>query len=327
MIVMEKLTRYAALFFVIILLLGVAAIVGLIIFKRKNKGLLNEEDSVEKRRYADAMRLVPIDDIADDMIITDGGKRFIAVLKCRGGDFLRADMDEQVRTENAYVNFWLNQNAPVSYRQDGEDINLEHTIKKYNEAYRKHESDLYNMEEDRKMLLTEFERIRMSDPDGAEEIAERIWRINKKSAAINWRMLHIEDQVRHTRRISGNAAGRQKSNQTYVFSWSPDDGIMNPLMTEEETYQKAQRELEDMCRDKMRLLSDAGAIATRCDTEALVDMCRRYFRPYSGNRFDMSEIERTSFYDDINASKSYERKNRAAVMSRAEKFIFGGGKS
>ena len=114
MVMIENLTRYAVIFIVIILLLGIAAVAGLIVFKRKNKGLLNEEDSPEKRRYEDAMKLVQIDDIADDMIIADGGKRFIAVLKCRGGDFLRSDIDEQVRTEYAYVNFWLNQNAPKS---------------------------------------------------------------------------------------------------------------------------------------------------------------------------------------------------------------------
>ena len=328
MVMIENLTRYAVIFIVIILLLGIAAVAGLIVFKRKNKGLLNEEDSPEKRRYEDAMKLVQIDDIADDMIIADGGKRFIAVLKCRGGDFLRSDIDEQVRTEYAYANFWLNQNAPISYRQDGEDINLEHTIKKYDDAYRKHESELFNLEEDRKILLAEFEKVRTSDQARAEELAERIRKLNKKSDTINWRMLHIEDQVRHVRRISGNAAGRQKSNQTYVFSWSPDDGIINPYMTEEETYKKAQRELEDMCRDKMRLLSDAGAVATRCNTEALIDMCRRYFRPYSGNRFTADEIEKTSFFDDINASKAYERKSREAVMGRAEKYIFGeGGRS
>ena len=57
-------------------------------------------------------------------------------------------------------------------------------------------------------------------------------------------------------------------------------------------------------------------------------MCRRYFRPYSGNRFTADEIEKTSFFDDINASKAYERKSREAVMGRAEKYIFGeGGRS
>ena len=156
--IIQSLTVYITAFVLLIVILLGAALVAIILFKRKKRNLLNEEDSPEKKNYKNALDLVKIDDIADDMIITEGRKSFIAVLKCRGADFLRSDLDEQVRTEYAYVNFWLAQDTPITYRQYGEDINLEYTIGRYEKARRTLESDVFNAEEDRKALKSRFEK-------------------------------------------------------------------------------------------------------------------------------------------------------------------------
>ncbi|MBQ7557266.1 MAG: hypothetical protein IJT00_04305 [Lachnospiraceae bacterium] len=322
--IIHSVTTYVTVLVVFIAVLLTAALIGLILFKRRKKNLLNEEDSPEKKLYANALDLVKIDDIKDNMIISEGKKSFIAVLKCRGGDFLRSDLDEQVRTEYAYVNFWLAQDSPITYRQYGEDIDLEYTIGRYEKAREKLESDLFNAEEDRKALKTRLEKHREDNPAEAARLAVEIRKLQKAINAYEWRIEHLDDQIRHMLNISGPSAGRQRSNQTYVISWAPEAGLINPLMTEEEVYEKAVQELDSMCRDKMRLLSDAGAVAIRCSTSELIDMCRRYFRPYSGNRFTTEEINNTSFFDDITTSGSYARKSRRAIIERGEKFIFGG---
>ena len=322
--IIQSLTVYITAFVLLIVILLGAALVAIILFKRKKRNLLNEEDSPEKKNYKNALDLVKIDDIADDMIITEGRKSFIAVLKCRGADFLRSDLDEQVRTEYAYVNFWLAQDTPITYRQYGEDINLEYTIGRYEKARRTLESDVFNAEEDRKALKSRFEKLKESNPSEAAHIAAEIRKRQNKINSFEWRIEHLDDQIRHMLNISGPSVGRQRSNQTYVISWSPEAGIINPLLTDSEIYEKAIQELDGMCRDRMRLLSDAGAVAIRCKTSDLIDMCRRYLRPYSGNRFSMENISNTSFFDDITTSNEYARKSRRAVMERGEKFIFGG---
>ena len=324
--IVQSLTVYISAFILIIIILLGAALIGLIMFKRKKRNLLNEEDSPEKKLYRNALELVKIEDIADNMIISEGRKSFIAVLKCRGGDFLRSDLDEQVRTEYAYVNFWLAQDAPITYRQYGEDINLEYTIGRYEKARRGLESELFNAEEDRKGLKNRFDRLKEENPSEAARLATDIRKLQSRINAYEWRIEHVDDQIRHMLNISGPSAGRQRSNQTYVISWTPETGLINPLLTEEEIYEKAIQELDGMCRDKMRLLSDAGAVAIRCKTPELIDMCRRYLRPYSGNRFTMENISSTSFFDDITSSNTYARKSRKAVVERGEKFIYGGAR-
>ncbi len=303
----------------VVIVLFVILMAVLLIYRKKSKQLMVEENAPEERRIGSVDAMVEVEDIADNMIIEKGRKRFVAVLRCTGGDFMRLDPSEQERVQYQYINFWLAQNERICYRQYGEDIDLSGTVDMYEKAHDRIEAELFNYVEDRKALKKKFD---VCD-EGTDrlEIAGALRILDRKIKAYNWRILHLEDQLEHIGRISGPAAGRQRMIQTYVVSWSPDTGIAGPQLTDEEVYEKAQIELDKMCRDKARLLSDAGAIAQRCRTDELVDMCRCFYRPLSGNRFGADALAETSFFDDVVTGESVESRNRRVNEQAARAYI------
>ena len=319
--IVRSLTTYVTIFVFVVIVLFVLLMAALIIYRRKTKNSMVEEEAPADRRFHDVEGMVDVEDIADDMIIEKGRKRFVAVLRCTGGDFLRLDQSEQERVQYQYINFWLAQNERICYRQYGEDIDLSGTLDMYRKAHDEIEADLFNLIEDRKALKKRFD----ASQDGPDrlELAGRLRWLDRQIKAYSWRQVHLEDQIDYIGRISGPAAGRQRMIQTYVVSWTPDTGITGPQLTEDEIYEKAIIELEKICKDKARILSDAGAVASRCRTDELIDMCRCFYKPFSGNRFGAEALAETSFFDDIVVGESVEGKKRRSDEQAAKAYLAG----
>lgn len=317
----RSLTAYVMFFVFFVVVLFLILLIALIIYRKKSKRLLVEQEEPAERRFGDVDEMVDVDDIADDMIIEKGRKRFVAVLRCTGGDFLRLDPSEQERVQYQYINFWLAQTERICYRQYGEDIDLSGTLDMYRSAHNEIEAKLFDYVEDRKSLKKKFDET-SDGPDRLELAGELRW-LDRQIKAYDWRLMHLKDQIEHIGKISGPAAGRQRMIQTYVVSWTPDSGLTGPELTEDEIYEKAISELDKICRDKARLLSDAGAVAQRCRTDELIDMCRCFYRPLSGNRFGAEALAETSFFDDIVTAESLESKNRRASEQAARAYSIG----
>ena len=312
-------TAYTVVFIAVVVILFVILMIALLVYRRKSKQLIVEEEAPSERRIGSVEAMVDVEDIVNDMIIEKGRKRFVAVLRCTGGDFLRLDPSEQERVQYQYINFWLAQNDRICYRQYGEDIDLSGTVDMYVKARDGLEADLFNYVEDRKALKKRFDAC--EDGPDRLEIAGALRSLDRNIKAYRWRLIHLDDQIEHIGKISGPAAGRQRMIQTYVVSWTPDAGITGPQLTDEEVFEKAQTELDKLCRDKARLLSDAGAVAQRCRTEELVDMCRCFYRPLSGNRFGTEVLTETSFFDDIVTAESVESRNRRINEQAARAYM------
>ena len=126
--IVRSLTTYVTIFVFVVIVLFVLLMAALIIYRRKTKNSMVEEEAPADRRFHDVEGMVDVEDIADDMIIEKGRKRFVAVLRCTGGDFLRLDQSEQERVQYQYIKFWLGQNERIRYRQYGEAIDLSGTL-------------------------------------------------------------------------------------------------------------------------------------------------------------------------------------------------------
>ena len=170
----RSLTAYVMFFVFFVVVLFLILLVALIIYRKKSKHILVEQEEPAERRFGDVEEMVDVDDIADDMIIEKGRKRFVAVLRCTGGDFLRLDPAEQERVQYQYINFWLAQTERICYRQYGEDIDLSGTLDMYRKARDEVEAALFDYVEDRKSLKKRFDEI-IDGPDRLELAGKLRW--------------------------------------------------------------------------------------------------------------------------------------------------------
>lgn len=318
----HKITVYVVVGAVILIFLAAACAGAVIFIRRRGKERL-QEDGRNYRTYevADAVEFIPIENIRDDMIVDEGGHRFLAVIKCRGSDFYKSNLAEKVRIKNNYVAFLQALTGPISYRQHGEDIDMGHTFKRYQAAYDKCLGETFHMTENYKEHKGLFDKIRGTGDPQEEELAEYLVKSQKKIEAYNWRLIHLESQMRYIEQVSGPGANQQRALQTYVVEWECGAGVLSEALTEEELYKKASIELDKTCRSMIHQLAAAGVTAIRCSTPELIDICRRHFRPVTGNRYTMQDVMDSTFGEGIITTDGLDQMDKELDAELADRFL------
>ena len=234
----NHLTRLTAAFLgLTILVLGAAAI--WLIRMRKKNLKTKKAETEERGLFAQTDELVPIDEIGPGFIVTNGGKKFIVVLKCGGSDFYTKPIGEKVRVKNNYAAFISEFTSRVTYRIYGEDINMDGTVREYEKILTNLQDMLFETNEDYKALRKEFETVR-SDFDSVEtrERSKQLLQLQKKIKAYSWRIRHVESQLAYIAKVSGPDAARQNLIQTYIVSWSAPPDLAGSSETFKGRYQK-----------------------------------------------------------------------------------------
>ena len=155
----NHLTRLTAAFLgLTILALGIAAI--WLIRMRKKNLKTKKAETEERGLFSQTDELVPIDEIGPGVIVTNGGKKFVVVLKCGGSDFYTKPIGEKVRVKNNYAAFISEFTSRVTYRIYGEDINMDGTVREYEKILTGLQDMLFETNEDYKALRKEFETVK-----------------------------------------------------------------------------------------------------------------------------------------------------------------------
>ncbi len=300
---LTKIFRILAVVMVII-----AAFVFAYIYMRskKRRKISHKYEDVD---YSNLQRLnskdyIKIDDIKDDIIITDNGTRFIGVLDCTGFDFYSAHASEQGATVQNYLSFINTIDGPITYRQYCKSSDLEDTMDRYKEAYQKVCDKLLQ-------ALMQFDKLsitleRTTNKSERELYVNSLAALNKEISALEFRKFHLEDQMRYIDCYSGNRVA-PLSSETYVFDWSSDSFDLSDQLSEDELFEKAKRELHSIANSKIHALEAAGVKAKRCTTDDLIDMCRRHSQPISTERFKKRDVNNCNFDADIVSSDSVKR--------------------
>lgn len=315
MYIIDKVTQILVIVLVILLSLFFVAAIWYIRMKKKRKRTKLSDAGVDyqKLERRNALDYVKLEDIRDDMILTENNTRFIAVIRCQGFDFYYAHVAEQYAAQTGYRGFLNTINRPITYRQYTKAVDLEHTRHNYTEAYVKLRETLFHMSEDYKVAkqrLQEKENARKEE--GRKEVRmeteymlKHLIEMQREMEALEWRLLHIKDQLVYMGQLC-EKSGTPVSLETYVMDWvySPMDFPVE--LTEEEITEKAREELNRMVRQKINALSTAGVKACRCTTDELIDMVRRHFQPISSDRYKVRDVRNSSYDMDITAMEGKE---------------------
>lgn len=307
----------------ILIMLLVFVAIGVIIFvstkKKRQTNIKEDVTDYSTFERKDTLDYIKIDDIRDEMIITDNGKRFIGVIKCHGFDFYSEDYSVKSATCRGYYGFVNTITKPITYRQFSKPVDLEDTQLMYKDAYEKVEEELYNAQEDLKEIGVNLKsnKDKLSDEE-AELYRAKIVELQRLIEALKFRKFHLEDQMRAISMYSSGTVNPIPE-ETYVFDWTYDSIDFSVSLSDEEIYHRAIQELDAIANAKIHALSNCNVRASRCSTEELIDMCRWYSHPVSAARYKLRDIAKSSYYDDIMTSDSMERLSNAAIEETRHK--------
>lgn len=294
---------------ILIVITVFAALFFLIMYRsRKKKRVSFDEDDTDyaefdRKNVKDYIK-IDEDGIKDDMISLENGKRFVGVLRCSGFEFYDEDYAVQAATCQSYYGFVSTINKPISYRQYSKPVDLENTIKIYQDVYQNVLAEYMAVRDELKDIASHLKETLKDLSDEDKGIYEkRIRELERQIEAYKFRLFHIKDEIRVVNKYSSGAVLPDPV-ETYVFEWQYDPMDFSTDLTQEEIYARAKQELNAKASAMIHALSNSHVKAVRCKTDELIEMFRFYSSPVSASRFKLKDIKNSSFFDDINTSNS-----------------------
>ena len=306
MAMMDQATKFLWIVVIVFVILGIGVGIVWAIWQNNRKKKSTSEDNVDYTGFQrkDSCDYIKLDDIKDNMIILENGTRFVGIIGCQGFDFYSAQRAEQALTAQSFVSLINTIKKPISYRQYSKAIDLEHTINRYKEAHEKVITRLYNAQEDIKDIEKFLTNEGMNENDRLL-YENKLISLQSEIRALENRELHLRDQISYCQSYSGNNV-LPELKETWVFDWTYHPFDFPVQLTKEEIYERAKQELLSLENTYRHALSACRVKARRCNTEELIEMCRRYSAPLTSDRFRLRDVIKSAFFQDIITSDSVQ---------------------
>lgn len=305
--------------FVAIILAVVIVLAGLYVYWylkiRKKKRVKEEEINYDELVRKDSIDFCKFDDIRDDMIITDGGTRFIGIIKARGFDYFQSRASERNITEGGYGMFINSVTEPITYRQYTKAVDLDGVREHYKAAYDRTEQMLFNLNEDFNRLTSQYYDLKSEDKltDEIEwELLSQCENLASKIEVYDYRRLHLADNLNYIDQVSKVTSPEKV--QTYVYDWTYDPLMGVSDLTDAEIHKKAITELKRKGDAYIHALGNAGVRASRVRNDELVQMMRRHFHPLTANVFTAKDFEASNYYEEITSSSGLKESDYELAM-------------
>lgn len=231
--------------FGVVLLLG--AIVWVVISSKVKKTELSDEKkekstSVQKNAKVenpykknpnanvnkdDIFNFMNFDRIEDNMIIQDNGKKYNAIIKCKGINYNLMSEVEQLAVEEGFITFLNTLKGPIQLYVQANNINLKDSIAKYVDNMRELENEYEDLSAEYTMLVNSLEAT-------DEQIAE----VEEKRSSIQNVLEYGHDIVRYVERLAMNKAMLQRNFYIVVSYYSSELTLGSEFKKEE---------IADMC--------------------------------------------------------------------------------
>lgn len=271
----EQLTSLLSVLLIVSILILFVLVVAFVIITLKKKMkekedkpkkvevVKTEESSknvVQAKSYTtqDIKSFLDFDEIKDNMIIQNKGKRMVMVIQCQGINYDLMSSIEKVSVEKGFVQFLNTLTRPIQLYIQSRKVNLEDSIQKYNKRLTDVESKYYKA----KLQYEQAQRNENLSKDRLDMI--KLEFVRQKNL-----YEYTKDIISNTEKMSLNKNILTK-NYYIAISYMPED--TENLFGKEELIDMAFSELYTNAQSLMRILSVCGVTGKVLDSVELADL-------------------------------------------------------
>lgn len=233
---------------------------------------INRKGTVQAKTYSsqDIKSFLDFEEIKDNMIIQNKGKRFVMVMQCQGINYDLMSSIEKVGVEQGFVKFLNTITKPIQIYIQARKVNLEESLIKYKNKLKEIETT-YNK---KRIQYDQVSRDKNSDPIKFKKA--KMEYVKQKNL-----YEYAKDIINNTEKMSLNKNILTK-NYYIAISHMPED--TENLFDKEELIEMAFSELYTTAQSLLRVLSVCGVTGRVLDSVELGDLL------YESYNRDASEV-------------------------------------
>lgn len=311
-----------AVVLIVILLLFAAA--GFYFYKFHRSRVKEESIDYSTFKRADSVEYVKFDDVAENMVVADGKKRFIGGISCSGCEFADLEEAEQLQVIRGYLSF-INvlDTQSIQYWQMARDVNLDKMVLDYKEQLKKMQETQYLLTLDYEELKKESELLPEAEQERYEEYYQRLWQMQRQIISIGYQIQQLKVQTEYLESVSGEKADPHLD-QIYLFDWVYNALDFTQDLSESDIYAKAERQLKNKMSAYISALHHCGIKARPLSGVEILEQMRRYTHPISAAKYRVEDILQSA-YDSIAVTsnslrQAEERADRGMLQKIAAEF-------
>lgn len=295
----------------VIAILGILGAIGFYFYKSKQK--MKEEEVADSSSFnrKDVLDYLKID-VADTMLVANGGTRFIGAIKCQGFSFADAEVEEKLQTIRGYITFFnVLDNSPIQFRQSARNVNLEGLVHDYQDRVTFLEEKRFTLNLDYTELKAESERPELTKAEYDIYYA-RLKQMQRNLVSLGYQMEQLNAQIQYMAAISGDHA-EAKREEIYVFDWEYNAmDFSSQSLNQQEIYMRADAQLRAKANAYISALRNCGVHAKRMSGVELLEEIRRYTHPVSAANGTADDILNAAYDSICVTSSSYKELEREA---------------
>lgn len=309
---------------VLVVLLLLLAAAGFYFYKFHRSRVTEKDIDYSTFKRLDSIEYVKFDDVAEDMVIADGKKRFIGGISCSGCEFRDLEDGEQLQVIRGYLSF-INvlDTQSIQFWQMARDVNLDKMVLDYREQLKKMQERQYLLTLDYEEMKAESERLPDGEAERYEEYYRTLRQLQKEITSIGYQVQQLRVQVEYLESVSGDKADPHLD-QIYLFDWVYNELDFTQELSAADIYAKAERQLRNKTSAYISALHNCGIKARPLSGVEILEQMRRYTHPVSAAKFRVEDILQSA-YDSIAVTSSSlreteERADRGMLQKIAAEF-------
>lgn len=163
---------------IVVIIIVLLSVLGFMYYKDKMAKMKDEEkDDVKKEENQldkkSVFRFMEFDEIEDNMIVQDGGKRYLMIVECKGINYDLLSGLEKNSVEEGFMQFLNTLKSEIQLYVQTRKINLNQSVQRYRERLQLIRRDLEEEE-------ARYQEMQRSGTATKEEILKEIKEVNKK---------------------------------------------------------------------------------------------------------------------------------------------------
>ncbi len=306
--------------YVLIALIALISVIGGVVATliiQKNKGNLKTSDKDVEREIRkenlkaklpreDVRDFMEFDEIEDDMIIQDKGRRYVMVLKCTGINYDLMSEPEMLAVEQGFGNFLNTLKYPIQLYVQSRSLDLETGINVYHERLQK-------LRKDYDKFADSVNQAKLSPRVSEEQKGQMDFELKKKRLLLDYGA----DIVNYIEKMSMNRNILQRKYYVVVSYHTSELGLTTSF-TKDEARDVAYSELYTRCRSIQAALMPCGIECSLLKSEDLAELLFIAYNKDEADSYNVRKAIENGYYRLYSTAEDVQAKRKAALDKEIE---------